>query len=154
MRPLLTTGPLPASRKVYVAGTRHSDIRVPVREIDLHPSANEPPIPVYDPSGPYTDPSVVIDVEKGLARPRTAWVTARGGVAAQHRPGYAANDGAGHGVIVARPLALLLLGHVLVMVRAVLLSHCRLGDCQHRREGGKCGENLTTHGVLLSVVCE
>ncbi len=78
--PEVTTGPLPASRKVYVSGDVHPDIRVPVREIDLHPSANEPAIPVYDPTGPYTDPAVVIDVEKGLARPRTAWVKARGNV--------------------------------------------------------------------------
>ncbi|MEQ8748986.1 MAG: phosphomethylpyrimidine synthase ThiC, partial [Amphiplicatus sp.] len=78
--PEVTTGPLPASRKVYVAGDLYKDIRVPVREIDLHPSANEPPVPVYDPSGPYTDPAVAIDVEKGLARLRTAWVKERGGV--------------------------------------------------------------------------
>ncbi|MEE2691222.1 MAG: phosphomethylpyrimidine synthase ThiC [Pseudomonadota bacterium] len=78
--PEVTTGPLPASRKVYVAGDLYKDIRVPVREIDLHPSANEPSVPVYDPSGPYTDPSVAIDVEKGLARQRTLWVKERGGV--------------------------------------------------------------------------
>ena len=78
--PTVTTGPLPASRKVYVAGDIHTDIRVPVREIALHPSANEPPLPVYDPTGPYTDPAVAIDVEQGLARPRTDWVKARGGV--------------------------------------------------------------------------
>ena len=78
--PEVTTGPLPASRKVYVAGDIHKGIAVPVREIDLHPSANEPPLPVYDPTGPYTDPAVAIDVEKGLARPRTAWVKSRGGV--------------------------------------------------------------------------
>src|SRR5690606_31862527 len=78
--PEVTTGPLPSSRKVYVAGEIFPDLRVPVREIDLHPSANEPPVPVYDPSGPYTDPSVKIDVEKGLAPLRTAWIKARGGV--------------------------------------------------------------------------
>ncbi len=78
--PTVTTGSLPASRKVYVAGDIHKDIRVPVREIDLHPSANEPPIPVYDPTGPYTDPAIAIDVENGLARSRTAWVKERGGV--------------------------------------------------------------------------
>jgi phosphomethylpyrimidine synthase len=80
--PEVTTGPLPASRKVYVAGDIHPDIRVPVREIDLHPSASEPPLPVYDPTGPYTDPAIAIDVEKGLLRPREAWVKARGGVEA------------------------------------------------------------------------
>ncbi|MEK7264859.1 MAG: phosphomethylpyrimidine synthase, partial [Pseudomonadota bacterium] len=78
--PEVTTGPLPSSRKVYVAGDLHPDIRVPVREIDLHPSAKEAAIPVYDPTGPYTDPLVAIDVEKGLARPRADWVKARGGV--------------------------------------------------------------------------
>ncbi len=78
--PEVTTGPLPSSRKVYVAGDQYPDLRVPVREIDLHPSANEPSIPVYDTSGPYTDPDVAIDVEKGLARTRTAWVKERGHV--------------------------------------------------------------------------
>ena len=62
--PEVTTGPLPSSRKTYVAGDLFPDIRVPQREIDLHPTANEPPLPVYDPSGPYTDPDVAIDVEK------------------------------------------------------------------------------------------
>ncbi|MGD9799331.1 MAG: phosphomethylpyrimidine synthase ThiC, partial [Parvularculaceae bacterium] len=78
--PEVTTGPLPSSRKVYVAGDLHPDIRVPVREIDLHPTANEPAIPVYDPTGPYTDPAISIDVEKGLARLRTDWVKERSGV--------------------------------------------------------------------------
>ncbi|HOP20625.1 MAG TPA: phosphomethylpyrimidine synthase, partial [Amphiplicatus sp.] len=78
--PEVTTGPLPASRKVYVAGDLFPDIRVPVREIDLHPSANEPAVPVYDPSGPYTDPAVKIDVEKGLGALRREWVIERGGV--------------------------------------------------------------------------
>ena len=67
----------PASRKVYHGGTLHPGIRVPMREIDLHPSAQEPPLTVYDPSGPYTDPQVSIDIERGLARTRTAWISAR-----------------------------------------------------------------------------
>ena len=78
--PEVTTGPLPSSRKVYVAGDQYPDLKVPVREIDLHPTANEPPVPVYDTSGPYTDPNVTIDVEKGLARTRTQWVKERGHV--------------------------------------------------------------------------
>ncbi|WP_306252910.1 phosphomethylpyrimidine synthase ThiC [Parvularcula sp. IMCC14364] len=78
--PEVTTGPLPASRKVYVQSERFADVKAPIREIDLHPSAEEPPLPVYDTTGPYTDPAVTIDVEKGLARHRTNWVTARGGV--------------------------------------------------------------------------
>ena len=76
--PQVTTGPLPASRKVYTHPV--PDLAVPHREIDLHPSANEPPVPVYDTSGPYTDPSVTIDVEKGLARTRRDWVLERGHV--------------------------------------------------------------------------
>ncbi|MEN0078510.1 MAG: phosphomethylpyrimidine synthase ThiC, partial [Pseudomonadota bacterium] len=80
--PDVTTGPLPASRKVYTRPKADPSLRVPRREIDLHPSANEPPVPVYDTSGPYTDPDVEIDVEKGLPRHRTAWVIERGGVEA------------------------------------------------------------------------
>ncbi len=74
--------PLPASRKVYRSGTLHRDLRVPMREIELHPSAAEPPLTVYDPSGPYTDPDASIDIEKGLPRTRTAWITARADVEA------------------------------------------------------------------------
>ena len=76
--PKVTTGPLPASRKVYSHPL--PDLAVPHREIDLHPSANEPAVPVYDTSGPYTDPSVTINVEEGLARTRRDWVLERGGV--------------------------------------------------------------------------
>ena len=65
--PQVTAGPLPASRKVYVKGDQHPDIRVPVREIDLHATANESALPVYDASGPYSDPNVTIDLEIGRA---------------------------------------------------------------------------------------
>ena len=78
--PQVTTGPLPASRKDYTTPKAAPELRVPRRLIALHPSANEPDVPVYDTSGPYSDPDVTIDVEKGLARHRTAWITARGGV--------------------------------------------------------------------------
>ena len=78
--PKVTTGPLPASRKVYTHPKADPSLSVPRRMIDLHPSANEEPVPVYDTSGPYSDPSVTIDVEKGLARHRTEWVLERGGV--------------------------------------------------------------------------
>ena len=70
----------PASRKVYRSGTLHPGLRVPMREIDLNPSAQEPPLAVYDPSGPYTDPNITIDIERGLARTRAAWISARGDV--------------------------------------------------------------------------
>ncbi|MEP4052246.1 MAG: phosphomethylpyrimidine synthase ThiC [Litorimonas sp.] len=78
--PEVTTGPLPASTKVYTNPKADPSLRVPHRSIALHPTANEPPVPVYDTSGPYSDPSVTIDVEKGLERHRKAWVLERGGV--------------------------------------------------------------------------
>ncbi|TDK51258.1 phosphomethylpyrimidine synthase ThiC [Antarcticimicrobium luteum] len=81
LSPTVTTGPLPASRRVWHAGERHPDIRVPMREIDLHPSAGEPPVTVYDSSGPYTDPEAEIVLDQGLPRLREGWVTARGDVA-------------------------------------------------------------------------
>ena len=76
----VSTGPLPASRKVHVAGSRHPELRVAMREIDLTPAAKEPPLRVYDPSGPYTDPAVTIDIRLGLAPLRDPWIAARGDV--------------------------------------------------------------------------
>ncbi|GAB5437864.1 phosphomethylpyrimidine synthase ThiC [Falsiruegeria mediterranea] len=78
--PKITTGGLPAARKIYVSGTQHPDIRVPMREISVHPTAGEPPLPVYDSSGPYTDPDVQIDIKQGLTPLRRAWIEARGDV--------------------------------------------------------------------------
>ncbi len=77
---VIPTGERPGGRKVYVAGELFPDIRVPFREVAVHPSANEPPVTMYDPSGPYTDPKATIDIEKGLPCPRTDWVLARGHV--------------------------------------------------------------------------
>lgn len=81
-RPDVTTGPLPASTKIFLAGDIHPDIRVPLRQIALHPTSGEPPVNVYDASGPYTDPQATIAIDQGLARHRTAWVKARGDVEA------------------------------------------------------------------------
>jgi phosphomethylpyrimidine synthase len=78
--PTVTTGPITGSRKVYSAPEAAPDLKVPLREVALDPSSGEPPVPVYDPSGPYTDPDATIEVEKGLPRLRTAWVRERGGV--------------------------------------------------------------------------
>jgi phosphomethylpyrimidine synthase len=78
--PKVTTGPLPASRKRYVAPDAAPDLRVPLREIILSDASGEPPLPVYDTSGPYTDANATIDVEKGLPRTRVQWVKERGGV--------------------------------------------------------------------------
>ncbi|HWI25508.1 MAG TPA: phosphomethylpyrimidine synthase ThiC [Stellaceae bacterium] len=76
----VSTGPLPASRKIHVAGKRHPELRVAMREIDLSPAAKEPSVRVYDPSGPYTDPAVAIDIRLGLAPLREPWIRARGDV--------------------------------------------------------------------------
>jgi phosphomethylpyrimidine synthase len=78
--PKVTTGPIAGSRKVYAVPEAASDLRVPVREIVLTEAAAEPPVPVYDTSGPYTDNNVAIDVEAGLKRARTEWVRERGTV--------------------------------------------------------------------------
>src|ERR1700710_2893211 len=78
--PAVTTGPLPASRKIWVTPDEALDVRVPLREIILSEGAGEPNLPVYDTSGPYTDPDVTIDVNAGLKRARIEWVKERGGV--------------------------------------------------------------------------
>ncbi len=78
--PAVTTGPLPASRKIWVTPDEAPDVRVPLREIILSEGAGEPNLPVYDTSGPYTDPDVTIDVNAGLKRARIEWVKERGGV--------------------------------------------------------------------------
>lgn len=74
--------PFPNSRKVYVQGSR-PDIQVPMREITLSDTSilfgNEknPPIYVYDTSGPYTDPNAKIDIRSGLPAIRAAWIAER-----------------------------------------------------------------------------
>src|SRR5690606_6644306 len=74
--------PLPNSRKIYVEGSR-PDIRVPMREISQADTPasfgaeKNPPICVYDTSGPYTDPSVQIDIRSGLAPLRANWIAER-----------------------------------------------------------------------------
>jgi phosphomethylpyrimidine synthase len=74
----VTHGPLPASEKIYVEGERLGGIRVPMRNIHTHESANEPPLTVYDTSGIYTDPNAEIDIDSGLPRIREGWIEDRG----------------------------------------------------------------------------
>jgi phosphomethylpyrimidine synthase len=76
----VTSGPLPGSKKIYQHPRGRADIAVPFREITLDPSANEPPVRVYDPSGPYTQDAVSIDLSKGLPRIREPWLAARQGL--------------------------------------------------------------------------
>ncbi len=80
-----TTKPFAKSRKIYVEGSR-PDIQVPFREISLSdtPSSfggeTNPPVVVYDTSGPYTDPNVDIDIRNGLPALRAQWILERGDV--------------------------------------------------------------------------
>jgi phosphomethylpyrimidine synthase len=82
----IPTGERPGSRKVFQNGVVWPDIRVPFREVAVHPSAGEPPLTLYDPSGPYTDPAVTIDIDKGLPRTREPWVVSRGDVEIVENP--------------------------------------------------------------------
>src|SRR3954466_14104083 len=74
--------PLPASRKIYVQGSR-DDIQVPMREITQSETPasfgaeKNPPLFVYDTSGPYTDPNVKIDIRSGLTPLRAPWIEER-----------------------------------------------------------------------------
>ncbi|MBV8398884.1 MAG: phosphomethylpyrimidine synthase ThiC, partial [Acetobacteraceae bacterium] len=81
----VTTGPIAGSSKVFSSPDGRPDMAVPFREIPLDPSAREAPFRVYDTSGPYTDPSVTIDVEAGLPPLRREWIARRGFVPAAAR---------------------------------------------------------------------
>ncbi|WP_225212267.1 phosphomethylpyrimidine synthase ThiC [Brevundimonas guildfordensis] len=92
----IPTGPRRGSQKVYVAGELFPDIRVPFREVAVHPSANEPPVTMYDSSGPYTDPSVTIDIKKGLPRVKSSWQLDRGDIAPVLNPREVRPEDNGH----------------------------------------------------------
>ncbi|MEQ7873602.1 phosphomethylpyrimidine synthase ThiC [Sphingomonas sp. ASV193] len=76
----VTTGPIRGSRKIHVGTPNFPDMRVAMRAIDLEPSSGEPPLNVYDTSGPYTDPDARIDIMAGLPELRRDWIRARGDV--------------------------------------------------------------------------
>lgn len=84
---IITRKPFPASRKIYVQGKMH-DIKVAMREITLEDTVDKfngkteknQPLTVYDTSGPYTDPNIVIDVKKGLEPIREKWILGRNDV--------------------------------------------------------------------------
>ncbi|HLO19102.1 MAG TPA: phosphomethylpyrimidine synthase ThiC [Sphingomicrobium sp.] len=71
----VTTGPIRGSRKIYVG-----DRKVAMRAVDLEPSSGEPPVILYDTSGPYTDPAARIDIMAGLPELRRDWIRHRGDV--------------------------------------------------------------------------
>ena len=76
----VTTGPIRGSRKIHVPAAGNPAVKVAMRAIDLDPSCIEPPLNVYDTSGPYTDPAVHIDIMAGLPALRRDWIMARGDV--------------------------------------------------------------------------
>jgi phosphomethylpyrimidine synthase len=76
----VTCGPLPGSRKVYQDVQGRGGIAVPFREIALEPSAGEPPVRIYDSSGPYTEAGAAIDLSKGLDPIREPWLAHRDGL--------------------------------------------------------------------------
>ena len=76
----VTTGPIRGSRKIHVPSPDMPAVRVAMREIDLEPSSGEPPLRVYDTSGPYTDPAAAIDIAAGLPQLRRDWIIGRGDV--------------------------------------------------------------------------
>ena len=79
----LAIPPFPASRKIYVTGSR-ADLRVAMREIEQTATPTKegaqpnPPVIVYDSTGPYTDPSIKVDITRGLSPVRAAWIAERG----------------------------------------------------------------------------
>jgi phosphomethylpyrimidine synthase len=92
---------LPASKRVYVQGQLHRDIRVPMREIELTPTKSytgaieeNTPVRVYDCSGPWGDPKFIGTVEEGLPALRANWIRARGDVEEyEGRPVQPIDDG-------------------------------------------------------------
>ena len=86
IKPSKIESSLPNSRRIYVDG-QQPGVRVPFREIDQNPTRNfdntleeNPPVRVYDSSGPYGDPSEACDVREGLAELRREWIVSRGDV--------------------------------------------------------------------------
>ena len=77
------TRPFPGSKKIYVQGSR-ADIRVPMREVNCAATSSSmgdeinPPVPIYDTSGPFSDPDVSVDLMRGTPEVRTPWIEERG----------------------------------------------------------------------------
>src|SRR6478752_3230794 len=87
----ITREPLTSSKKIYVQGQLHPSVKVAMREITLTDTVHKfgpksekreknPPVVVYDTSGPYTDPNIQIDLKKGLPKVRQQWILDRGDV--------------------------------------------------------------------------
>jgi phosphomethylpyrimidine synthase len=116
----VTTGPVAGSRKVYSSPPGRADIAVPFREVDLHPSANEAAVRLYDTSGPYTDPAARIELGAGAPPVRAAWIGGRGFAAATPREVKPEDNGGAVG--------------------EKLVAHC---PAEHTVRAGRPGERVT-----------
>ena len=120
----ITRGALPGSKKLLVDG-------VPFREVAL--SGGEAPVRLYDTSGPYTDDSVAIDIEKGLAARRREWILARGDVEEyEGRARKPEDDGLRRGELLSVP-QFQRLG--VTLLRAKPGRQCRAGALHYARQG-------------------
>ncbi len=81
----LDIGAIPGSRKIHHPCPENPDIRIAMRQVDLDPASGEPPVLIYDPSGPYTDPEAHIDITAGLPQRRAGWIAQRDDT--EHYPG-------------------------------------------------------------------
>jgi phosphomethylpyrimidine synthase len=94
----ISTEPLPSSHKIYIESQRRPDVRVAMRAIHLsgenghnansHHVEKQPPLTVYDTSGPYTDPNGKTEIRRGLQALRADWICARGDVEELSAPSY------------------------------------------------------------------
>ncbi len=109
----LSHRPRPGSRKVYLDGRIHPNLRIPMREIVQGPSVDgegreipNPPLRLYDTSGPYTDPDVAVDIRGGLPALRRGWILGRGDVEEEVLPSDPSDPGreAVRFPVVRRPL--------------------------------------------------
>src|SRR5678815_1073312 len=94
----ISTEPLPSSHKIYIESQRRPDVRVAMRAIHVsgenghnansHHREKQPPLTVYDTSGPYTDPNGKTEIRRGLQALRADWICARGDVEELSAPSY------------------------------------------------------------------
>jgi phosphomethylpyrimidine synthase len=142
----VSTGPLPASRKIHVPGRLDPPVRVAMREIDLDPGSGEPPVRVYDASGPYTDPAAEIDIAGGLPPMRRAWIEARGDVEAYEGRPVRPEDNGAKRKDKARPLPRRASGHRPLRARdgqaVTQLAYARRGIVTPEMEYVAIRENL------------
>ena len=99
----VTTGPIAGSAKMHIPVPGTPGMLVPFRAVSLHESAGEPPFPLYDTSGPYTDPAITIALDQGLPKPRAPWLAGRGFAHAAARAVKPEDNGFAEGDALVQP---------------------------------------------------